>query len=82
MKQGVPNDIYEKHRDAYNCMSVDDVVKEEISSLEELLSLHRELIIENLNKYKENPSIQNKYFWCKDFHNNFCRKYDYKNFII
>ena len=82
VESGIPDDIYEKHHNIYNGMSIDDAIKEEISAFEELLSIHGKIITTNLQKYKEKPSVQSKYFWCRKFHNNFCEEYDYANFVI
>lgn len=42
---------------------------------------HRQIIEENIQTCKTMKTIQ-KYFWCKEFHNRICKKYDYLDFLL
>jgi hypothetical protein len=45
-----------------------------------LLSIHANYICENLKT--ENKRVLQKYQWCKKYHNDICKKYDYGNLRI
>lgn len=48
------------------------------------LMKHKHIVIQNLNSYKNDPKIYNKYAWSANYHNYFCRLYNFKdeNLII
>jgi len=47
-----------------------------------VLSLHQENITKNIKNNVSNMRILQKYQWCKNYHNNFCKKYKYTDYII
>lgn len=42
---------------------------------------HKQIIERNLQTRKNMKIIQ-KYYWCKEFHNRICKKYDYLDYLI
>lgn len=46
------------------------------------LALHRDLVVKNLLVYRGNTKIQEKYQWCKRYHNNFCKEHGFSDYLI
>ena len=49
-------------------------------TLNEFLIIHKERIIQNLKT--DNRKVRHKYLWCKNYHNNFCKKYGFDALLI
>lgn len=81
-KHGVPDDIFEDEKERYGYKTKEEMVEKWTAEFKELMEANKEFITENLHKYKGKTSIQNKYFWCKEYHNNFCESNGYKEFVI
>jgi len=48
----------------------------------EFLSIHSYQIDMNIMFHALNPRVLQKYQWCKNYHNEFCKQYGYENYII
>ena len=46
------------------------------------LTLHKQLVESRLNKHSTNERVYQKYAWCREYHNSFCKRNDILNLCI
>lgn len=61
-----------------NKVFVESMIEEERN----FVIAHCRQIKENLDTYKSNKRVLQKYLWCKNYHNQFCEENGYKEFLI